>query len=86
MKEVVWYCGLFTSPQLRAAKHDADWELGSSKGRGTRAASWFADYIEQQGETQLRSLVLDGGIKGWAASGQEYTDLMDEYDASVWAK
>ncbi|RAH67854.1 putative arsenate reductase (Arc2) [Aspergillus aculeatinus CBS 121060] len=62
------------------------WYCGSSKGRGTRAASWFADYIEQQGETRLRSLVLEGGIKGWVAAGEGYTDLMDEYDASVWAK
>ncbi|GKZ57946.1 hypothetical protein AnigIFM49718_003749 [Aspergillus niger] len=62
------------------------WYCGSSKGRGVRAASWFADYIELQGETRLRSLVLEGGIKGWATAGKEYTDLMDEYDASAWAE
>ncbi|CAK39153.1 uncharacterized protein An05g01180 [Aspergillus niger] len=56
------------------------------EGRGVRAASWFADYIELQGETRLRSLVLEGGIKGWATAGKEYTDLMDEYDASAWAE
>ncbi|GKZ26389.1 hypothetical protein AbraIFM66951_003151 [Aspergillus brasiliensis] len=62
------------------------WYCGSSRGRGVRAASWFADYIELQGETRLTSLVLEGGIKGWAAAGKEYTDLMDEYDASVWTE
>ncbi|KAE8388621.1 hypothetical protein ETB97_012786 [Aspergillus alliaceus] len=62
------------------------WYCGSSGGRGTRSAGWFADYIESQGDTTLKSLVLEGGIKGWAAAGPEYTDLMDEYDPSVWAK
>ncbi|OJJ67597.1 hypothetical protein ASPBRDRAFT_58702 [Aspergillus brasiliensis CBS 101740] len=62
------------------------WYCGSSRGRGVRAASWFADYIELQGETRLKSLVLEGGVKGWAAAGKEYTDLMDEYDASVWTE
>ncbi|PWY71252.1 arsenate reductase [Aspergillus eucalypticola CBS 122712] len=60
------------------------WYCGSSKGRGMRAASWFADYIEQQQDTRMRSLVLEGGIKGWVAAGKEYTDFMDEYDASAW--
>ncbi|PYH67963.1 putative arsenate reductase (Arc2) [Aspergillus vadensis CBS 113365] len=60
------------------------WYCGSSKGRGVRAASWFADYIEQQQDTHMRSLVLEGGIKGWVAEGKEYTDFMDEYDASAW--
>ncbi|BCS05478.1 putative arsenate reductase (Arc2) [Aspergillus luchuensis] len=60
------------------------WYCGSSKGRGVRAASWFADYIEQQQDTRMRSLVLEGGIKGWVAAGKEYTDFMDEYDASAW--
>ena len=59
-------------------------DSGSSKGRGVRAASWFADYIEQQQDTRMRSLVLEGGIKGWVAAGKEYTDFMDEYDASAW--
>ncbi|KAJ5257228.1 hypothetical protein N7478_013332 [Penicillium angulare] len=60
--------------------------FGSCGGRGPRAAAWFADYLERQNDTTLQSLVLEGGIKGWAASGTEYTEWMDEYDASVWAK
>ncbi|KAE8136344.1 Rhodanese-like domain-containing protein [Aspergillus pseudotamarii] len=62
------------------------WYCGSSRGRGTRAGGWFADYLQDQGETNLKSLVLEGGIKGWVAAGPEYTELMDEYDASFWAK
>ncbi|KAJ5929547.1 Rhodanese-like protein [Penicillium verhagenii] len=53
-------------------------------GRGTRAAGWFAGYIEEQKDGVMESLVLEGGIKGWAAAGDEYTRLMDEYDASKW--
>ncbi|KAK9367920.1 Rhodanese-like domain-containing protein [Lipomyces kononenkoae] len=60
------------------------WYCGSSRGRGTRAASWFADYIKQQNNPTLKSLVLEGGIKGWAAAGEEYTTLMDGYEESYW--
>lgn len=59
--------------------------LGSCGGRGTRAAAWFADYIESQQDTDLASFALEGGIKGWVASGSDYTALMDGYDASHWA-
>ncbi|KAJ5948490.1 hypothetical protein N7454_001797, partial [Penicillium verhagenii] len=61
------------------------WYCGSSGGRGTRAAAWFADYLEQEHDTELKSLVLEGGIKGWVASGKDYTEWMDGYDASHWA-
>ncbi|KAL2009691.1 hypothetical protein VTN00DRAFT_5498 [Thermoascus crustaceus] len=59
---------------------------GSSRGRGTRAAGWFADYLEDKQDSSLKSLVLEGGIKGWASAGAEYTALMDEYDEKVWAR
>ncbi|KAJ5420609.1 hypothetical protein N7465_003128 [Penicillium sp. CMV-2018d] len=62
------------------------WYCGSSAGRGTRASGWFADYLEDQQDTVVKSLVLSGGIKGWAAAGPDYTSLMDGYDASVWTK
>ncbi|KAK9242909.1 Rhodanese-like domain-containing protein [Lipomyces tetrasporus] len=61
------------------------WYCGSSRGRGTRAAGWCADYLKEQNDLLLESLVLEGGIKGWATAGQEYTRLMDEYDASAWS-
>ena len=32
----------------------------------------------------MESLVLLGGIKGWAAAGGEYLRCMDEYDEKVW--
>lgn len=57
---------------------------GSSKGRGTRAAGWFADHIRAQNDTTMESSVLEGGIKGWVAAGPEYVELTDGYDASVW--
>ncbi|KAK9342813.1 Rhodanese-like domain-containing protein [Lipomyces starkeyi] len=60
------------------------WYCGSSRGRGTRAAAWFADYIKEQNDPTLKSLVLEGGIKGWATAGEEYTALMDEYEESYW--
>ncbi|KAK9447678.1 Rhodanese-like domain-containing protein [Limtongia smithiae] len=60
------------------------WFCGSSKGRGTRAGGWFADYISSQNDTTMQSNVLQGGIKGWVAAGDEYIKLMDGFDASVW--
>ncbi|KAK4112897.1 Rhodanese-like protein, partial [Canariomyces notabilis] len=62
------------------------WYCGSSRGRGTRAAGWFADLLSDQGDHDMQSLVLVGGIKGWATSGPEYTQWMDEYDEAVWSK
>lgn len=59
---------------------------GSSAGRGTRAAGWFADYLADKEDANIKSLVLTGGIKGWAAAGEEYTSLMDGYDAVHWTK
>ncbi|KAK7185549.1 hypothetical protein DPSP01_010771 [Paraphaeosphaeria sporulosa] len=62
------------------------WYCGSSKGRGARAAGWFADYIEDQGDTQMKSVALAEGIKGWATSaGGEYVEHMVEFDPSAWS-
>lgn len=69
---------------------------GSSRGRGSRAAGWLADHIAAQekedekenaagGErSKMQSLALAGGIKEWAAAGDEYVAWMDGYDAAVW--
>ncbi|CAI7663561.1 unnamed protein product [Penicillium bialowiezense] len=62
------------------------WYCGSSTGRGTRCAAWFADYLEEKKDTKIKSLILTGGIKGWAAAGEEFTSLMDGYDAAVWTQ
>ncbi|KAK1774694.1 Rhodanese-like protein [Copromyces sp. CBS 386.78] len=60
------------------------WYCGSSRGRGNRAAGWFADHISKQGDIHMQSLVLLDGIKGWAIAGEEYVQWMDEYDPAVW--
>jgi arsenical-resistance protein 2 len=58
--------------------------LGSSRGRGSRAAGWFSDYIQDQNDTKMESYALEEGIKGWATAGEKYVKMIDEYDASVW--
>jgi len=60
--------------------------IASSKGRGTRAAGWFNDYITDRGNEEMCSLVLSEGLKGWAIAGAEYVQFMDEYDANFWLK
>ncbi|KAI9882353.1 MAG: hypothetical protein M1823_005896 [Watsoniomyces obsoletus] len=57
----------------------------SSRGRGPRGAGWFVDHLTQRGNSQMKSLVLQNGIKGWVASGEEYTKCMDEYEKTVWS-
>lgn len=61
-------------------------EAGSSQGRGARATKWFAEYLKERKDGEMRSLVLEGGVKGWAAAGTDYTQLMDEYDESKWVR
>ncbi|KAK5662566.1 hypothetical protein OQA88_8479 [Cercophora sp. LCS_1] len=61
------------------------WYCGSSGGRGTRAAAWFADYIQDQQDAKMESLILQGGIKGWARGGPQFVEQMLGYDASYWA-
>jgi arsenical-resistance protein 2 len=58
--------------------------LGSSRGRGTRAAGWFDDLIKSKDVSTVKSVILEGGIAGWAKAGEEYTALMDEYNAEFW--
>jgi arsenical-resistance protein 2 len=68
---------------------------GSSSGRGPRCAAWFGEYIkarfkEENGEVpdtvepDIKSFVLEGGVKGWAAAGEVYTQYMDGYVAEHW--
>ena len=59
---------------------------GSSSGRGPRCAGWFADHLVDNGikEDQVRSVVLEGGIKGWVKGGKEYVSWVDGYDAKAW--
>lgn len=46
--------------------------VGSSNGRGPRAAGWFQDVLEKRGNTTTKSVILKGGIKGWFSAGDEY--------------
>ncbi|KAH8882368.1 Rhodanese-like protein [Thozetella sp. PMI_491] len=62
------------------------WYCGSSRGRGNRAAGWFADYIAGKEDSDMRSLVLLGGIKGWAEAGGDFVKWIDEYEKVVWGK
>lgn len=55
----------------------------SSKNRATKAAGWFHDEIEEKQLDDIEVFVLEGGIKGWVAGGEEYTDLMVEYEKGV---
>ena len=60
--------------------------LGSSRGRGTRAAAWFAEYCEKRGNRDIESVFLQDGIKGWAQAGEEFIRLMTGFEAGVWEK
>lgn len=37
----------------------------SDGGRGWKCSNWFQDYIDEKGDSQMRALTLEGGIKGW---------------------
>jgi arsenical-resistance protein 2 len=82
---VIWFCG-------RSSIDSSDWPPnvklmsceGSSRGRGSRAAGWFSDYVQDQNHTKMKSYALEGGIKGWATAGEAFVKMMDEYDASAW--
>jgi hypothetical protein len=69
---------------LSLYQHHSDLLPGSSRGRGNRAAAWFADYIDEQHDTTMQSLVLAEGIKAWAAEKGEFVQYMQEYDKSKW--
>ncbi|KAI9854644.1 MAG: hypothetical protein M1824_000230 [Vezdaea acicularis] len=62
------------------------WYCGSSRGRGNRAAGWFGDYIEDQGDKVMKSFALEAGINGWAHAGEDYVKLMDGYQEAAWKK
>jgi arsenical-resistance protein 2 len=32
----------------------------------------------------MKSIILRDGITGWAKAGEEYTKLMDDYNAEAW--
>lgn len=67
---------------------------GTSRGRGTRGAAWFHDYIEDQRESgstsddggKIKSVILKGGIKGWVNAGEEYQKWMTAFEPDYWTQ
>lgn len=57
---------------------------GACQSRSSKAAAWFTDHIEHEGNDGMQSLVLEGGIKAWAAEKGEFWRYMQEYDKSKW--
>ena len=85
IKTMIWYCGKhFIMHVLRCCSCCS--ALGSSRGRGTRAAGWFQDLLDDEHVTDIKSTVLLDGVAGWARAGDEYTQLMQDYDAGLWSK
>lgn len=82
---VIFYCGKSFAESCSGG-HGAKTTQGSSRGRGTRAAGWFDDLLKDREVTGIRSVILLDGISGWARAGQEYIDMMTEYDAEHWNK
>ncbi|GAP90864.1 putative arsenate reductase [Rosellinia necatrix] len=70
----------------RAGIRHVIWYCGSSGGRGTRAAGWFNDHLEEHGDTSMKSAILRGGIKGWATAGEDFVRLMDGYVPEHWVQ
>lgn len=68
---------------------------GTSRGRGTRTAGWFADYIADQEKAgggskddavKIESVILKGGIKGWVNAGGEYQEWMTAFEPGYWTQ
>lgn len=47
-------------------------------------AGWLQDIIDEKGDKSVKSVVLEGGIKGWVKAGEEYRALVVGYNAEVW--
>jgi arsenical-resistance protein 2 len=84
VQQVIFYC----SESLRAMQSICEAFLifmpDSSRGRGPRSAAWFADYLRDQNDCDIESLVLAGGIKGWVAGGKDYTKYVQNFEPSMW--
>ncbi|KAK5046906.1 hypothetical protein LTR84_007260 [Exophiala bonariae] len=67
---------------------------GTSRGRGTRTAAWFNDFIEDQRKAgsesddgfMIQSVILKGGIKGWVNAGEEYQKWMTAFEPDYWTQ
>jgi arsenical-resistance protein 2 len=84
VKKVIWYCG--ESRLGLGGEVVVLTVAGSSKGRGTRAAGWFGDHVDKRRDVEMESMILEGGVKGWAKAGGKFVEMMEEYDEAVWEK
>jgi len=62
---------------------------GSSSGRGPRCAGWFQDALDKHEVKDIKSYILEDGIKGWVKQGrrkgnEEMLTLMEGYEAKHW--
>jgi hypothetical protein len=85
VRQVIFYCSEFNRMMQSATRYFWRSTPDSSRGRGPRSAAWFADYLREQNDSEIESLVLAGGIKGWVAGGEEYTEYVQNYEPSKWA-
>ncbi|KAF2806791.1 uncharacterized protein BDZ99DRAFT_479184 [Mytilinidion resinicola] len=86
IKDVAFYCDVVTDPIPDiCSPHAKASPLGSSNGRGPRCSGWFADFIsEKGGESSIRALTLDGGIKGWVNAGGKFVESMEGFEPEYW--
>ncbi|KAK2591266.1 hypothetical protein QQS21_011047 [Conoideocrella luteorostrata] len=89
LRKIIWFCcktAQMTHPKI--AKIPSVLTLmgiaASSRGRGSRAALWFQDFLDDHGDSYMESLILADGIKGWATAGDDFVQWMDGYQADVW--
>ncbi|EOA88938.1 uncharacterized protein SETTUDRAFT_106037 [Exserohilum turcica Et28A] len=54
------------------------------KGAGIRRVAFYCDYIADQGDDQITSLTLAGGIKGWVKAGEPFSQNMDAFEPEYW--
>lgn len=93
LRKVIWYCCKLCEPTYfvlvifypLGRRECLNVIAASSRGRGPRAAGWFSDYIVDSGDEVMESLILVGGIKGWATAGGEFLEWMDGYDTAAWS-
>jgi arsenical-resistance protein 2 len=84
MKQVIFYCGKFVN--LFQRRINKLTKLGSSAGRGTRCAGWLQDYIDDIAKigrkTDLKVLVLEGGIKKWVKDFEG--SMVEGFEEGYW--
>lgn len=60
--------------------------IATSRKRGNLVAGWFTDPLSRKGDSEIESFALLDGVLGWATAGEEFTDLMEEFEAEVWKR